>query len=308
MSTYPDVKRDKTLTREEVHAFLRSPALVARRMQALTDLSFVSDYLLRGSTDGSATGAIMVEEDADLFVEDATEVIAPGGEYPLIAAEEAGAALVALRKRGFDSEITDEKIAWSPNDQLRRLLARMSNTVIRDFDSYSTGIIASKVTQTFTGGAWSSGGQIIEDVLTASATVEGLELGYSPNAVVLTPIQYAKVTAHLIAAGFLPRESGNPLLSGARAFDYLGMTWVKSKHSPFSDPFVVDADNLGGIGRANIGSPGYSRTSNGVEVKTWRPSGRDDNDSWRVRSRRVAVPYITAPRAGIRITGHGLAG
>ena len=43
MSTYPDVKREKTLTPEEVHSFLRTPALVARKVQELTDLSFLTD-------------------------------------------------------------------------------------------------------------------------------------------------------------------------------------------------------------------------------------------------------------------------
>ena len=306
MSTYPDVKREGTLTTEEVHRFLSAPALVSRRMQALTDLSFVSDYLLRGSADATGTGSIMVEEDGPLFVDSNPEVIAPGGEYPLITADDVAAALLATRKTGFDSEVTDEKIARTPRDTLTKLLTRMANTMIKDFDSFSIGIISSKVTQTYVGGAWTTGAKIVEDVLSASAKVEELELGYAPNAVVLKPTQYAKASAFLIGAGFLPRESGNPLLTGARSFDYLGLTWVKSMYSPFGDPFVVDAENLGGIASENIGSPGYARTENGVEVKTWRPAGRDDNDSWRVRTRRVAVPYVTSPLAGLRITGTGL--
>lgn len=306
MSTYPDVKREGTLTTEEVHRFLSNPALVSRRMQQLTDLTFVSDYLLRGSADATGTGSIMVEEDGPLFVDSNPEVIAPGAEYPLITAADIAAALLATRKTGFDSEVTDEKIARTPRDTLQKLLTRMANTMIKDFDGFSTGIIASKVTQTYTGGAWTSGAKLVEDVLSAAAKVEELELGYAPNTVVLKPTQYAKASAYLIGAGFLPREAGNPLLTGARAFDYLGLTWVKSMYSPFSDPFVVDAENLGGIATENIGSPGYSRTENGVEVKTWRPSGRDDNDSWRLRTRRVAVPYVTSPLAGVRITGTGL--
>lgn len=306
MTTYPDVKRDKALTREEVHGFLRSTPLVARRMQALTDLSFLSDYLLRGSADATGSGAVMIEEDESLFVDGESEIIAPGGEYPLITAEEAAAALIALRKRGFDDELTDEKIARTPGDALRKTLVKMANTVIRDFDSFTRGIIASKVTQTYTGAAWTSGKAIIKDVFGAAAKLEELELGYSADTVVLKPTQYAEVHGELLGAGLLPREQGNPLLAGARAFDYAGLTWVKSMYSPFSDPFVVDSDNLGGIATEDIGSPGYARTESGVEVKTWRPSGRDDNDSWRLRARRVATPYVTAPKAGIRITGHGL--
>ena len=305
MSTYPDVKREKTLTPEEVHSFLRTPALVARKVQELTDLSFLTDYLLRGSTDATGTGALMVEEDEDLFLEDGPEQIAPGGEYPLVTTEEAGAFLIALRKKGFDSELTDEKIARSPRDELRRFLARMSNTMIRDFDQVGRGVIASKVTQTYTGGVWTDAENIIGNVLGGAAQIEELELGYTPNVVALRPTKYAAVTSAFINANVLPREQGNPLLSGARSFDYMGFTWVKSMYSPFADPFLADADNLGGIGTEDIKSPGYARTQSGIEVKSWRPSGRDDNDSWRVRTRRVAVPYVTGPLAGLRITGTG---
>ena len=52
--TFPDVQRDRPLTAAEVHAFLRSPSLVAHRMRELTDLSFVTDYLLRGSASATA--------------------------------------------------------------------------------------------------------------------------------------------------------------------------------------------------------------------------------------------------------------
>ena len=305
MSVYPDVKRDKSLTPEEVHQFLRNPAFVARRMQEMTDLSFVTDYLLRGTADATGTGAIAVEEDGPLFLDDSPEVIAPGGEYPLVTAEDVGGALVALRKKGFDSELTDEKIARSPRDELRRFLTRMANTMIKDFDEFGRSVIASKVTQTHTGSPWTSASAIVTDVLASAAKIEELELGYRPNVVVLRPSKYAAVTAAFINGNALPREAGNPLLNGALAFDYMGFTWVKSMYSPTTDPFLADAENLGGVASEDIKSPGYSRTDGGIEVKTWRPSGRDDNDSWRTRTRRVAVPYITGPLAALRITGTG---
>lgn len=304
MSTYPTPLEEKTLTSEEVHRFLRSPARVARRMQEMTDLSFVSDLLLTGSASATGTGSLMVEEDGKLFLEDEPEVIAPGGEYPLVTTDDVGAYLVALRKKGFDSEVTDEKIARTPTDTLRKLLVRMANTMIRDFDRLSLAVIASKVTGTFAAsGTWTTGGRIIEDILMADATEEERERGYRYNAVVLKPTDYAKVVAQLVKDNMMPRESGNPLLGGAVSFDFMDKTIIKSMYSPFADPLLVDTDNLGGIATEDIGSPDYSRTANGIEVKTWRPSGRDDNDSWRVRNRRVATPYVTGPAAAVRITG-----
>ena len=59
MSTYPNPVEEKTLTADEVHRFLRSPALVARRLQQMTDLSFVADQLLTGTAPATGPGAIM---------------------------------------------------------------------------------------------------------------------------------------------------------------------------------------------------------------------------------------------------------
>ena len=305
MTTYPTPVKERTLTADEVHQFLRSPALVARRMQEMTDLSFVADLLLTGSADATGTGAIMVEEDDALFLDDKPEFIAPGGEYPLITADEVGASLIAIRKKGFDSEITDEKIARTPGDTLRKLLAKMANTMVADFDSVALAVVASKVTGTYAAsGTWTDGGRIIDDILMADATEDEKERGYSYNAIVLRPVDYAKVVANLIKANMMPRESGNPLLAnGARSFDFMGKRIIKSVRTPFTDPLLIDTTNLGGIATENIGSPGYARTQGGIEVKTWRPAARDDNDSWRVRNRRVAVPYVTGPGAAVRITG-----
>lgn len=307
-TTYPGVLRDAALTSEEVHQFLSNPVLVARRIQELTDLKFVTDFLLRGSADATGTGAVLVEEDGGITMGDgkSSEVVAPGAEYPLLTAEEAAAALIALRKRGFDSEITDEKISRSPRDELNKLLRRMVGTIVKDFDSYGQGVIASKVTQTYAGGAWSSADRIVQDVEGAKAQIEELELGYSLNAVVLKPTQYAKAASTLVNAGLLPRESGNPILAGVDSFSLFGLDWVKSIHSPTVAPFLADVENLGGVATENIGSPGYTRTDNGIEVKTWRPAGRDDNDSTRLRVRRIAVPYVTGPLAALTIQGTGL--
>ena len=86
----------------------------------------------------------------------------------LVAASEVAAALVALRKRGADSELTDERMARSPRDELRRKLQRLANTIVRDFDAFTAGVVASKVTQTHTGAAWTSGSAIIDNVLARS--------------------------------------------------------------------------------------------------------------------------------------------
>lgn len=301
--TYPSPVRAKALTADEVHQFLRRPAFVARRLQEFTDLSFLTDYLLKGSTDATGTGAILVEREGSLFVDGEPEVVAPDGEYPYVGITDVGADQIPIAKRGFRWVVTDEKIKRSPNDELRKFLVRASNTMIRNFDSFGRAVIASLATDTYTGGAWTDGKRIVKDVLGAVANREELERGISGNAVVLKPTQYAAVAGELIGANLMPREAGNPLLTGARSFEYMGLTWVKSLYSPWTNPTVVDVENLGGIGTEDIGSPDYSRSDpSGIEVK----SKRNDRDGYEITVRRIATPYVTGTKAAVQITGTGL--
>ena len=302
--TYPDVQRNKELSSAELHQFLRSPRLVARRLKEFTDFSFVTDYLLSGTADATGTGSLLVERDGEMFVDGEPEVVAPDAEYPHIGLKDVGADQVAIAKRGFRHVITDEKISRSPADEMRKFLVLAGNTMIRNFDSLGRAVISSlAVDTTAAGGTWNgSGKQIIKDVLTAAADREELERGIKPNAVVLKPTAYAIVTSELLGANLLPREAGNPLLSGAMSFDYMGLTWIKSLYSPWTNPAVVDTENLGGIGTEKIDSPEYSRAENGIEVKTER-TGRD---GWEVTVRRVATPYVTSTKAALEITGTGL--
>jgi hypothetical protein len=39
--------------------------------------------------------------------------------------------------------------------------------------------------------------------------------------------------------------------------DVLGKTWTTSNAVPFTDPFLLDATQLGGIGTEDLRSPGY---------------------------------------------------
>lgn len=305
--TYPYPVRAKTLTAAEVQEFLRRPALVARRLQEFTDLSFLTDYLLKGSADATGTGAVLVEREGSLFVDGEPEVVAPDGEYPYVGAADVGADQIPVAKRGFRHVLTDEKIKRSPNDELRKFFVRASNTMIRNFDSFGRAVIASLATDTMAGGAWTDGKRIVKDVLGAVANREELERGVAATAVVLKPTQYAVVAGELIGANLMPREAGNPLLTGARSFSYMGLTWVKSLYSPWSNPTVVDVENLGGVATEDIGSPDFSRSGaagdrTGIEVKT----KRNDRDGWDITIRRVATPYVTGTKAAVQITGTGL--
>lgn len=292
------------LTAAQVHYLLKSPGLIARRVRDLSLYRFIADFLLTGRY-VAVGGAILYPNGESLFANDDPEAVGPLGEYPLTTVDAGTLALAKTVKWGRDVEISDESISRMLVDPLNRALTKLVNTNVRYVDSIALGVIASKITATrAAGAAWTTGNQIIADVLATKAQTEELEDGFDLDTVVLRPMQYAKVMAALIAQNLLPRESGAVITTGDFP-NVLGMTWTTSTHSPVTDPLLLDRTQLGGMADENIQSPGYSRGADGVgvEVKSIR---KEEVDGYRVRARRVTVPVVVEPNAGIRITGTGI--
>lgn len=305
MYTYPYVNgAGQDLTADDVHAFLKSPSLVARRVAELARGRFIADFLLRGRYDASGGGVSFVVDDG-LESNDDPEVVAPGAEYPLTTAGEGKPETVPSEKEGQDTKITDEAISRLLMDPVNRALTKMVNRTIRRVDSKAMAVIGSKVTATHAASAaWTSGEIIVQDVLAASAKIESLDLGLDPNAVVLSQAQYAKVVGFFLKADMLANGLSDNIARGVIP-GVLGKDWVTSNNVVGSDPLLVDADILGGIGVENIASPGYTRTGDvlGLEVKVMRD---DERDSYRPRVRRIGLAAVVEPRAGVRITGTNL--
>jgi hypothetical protein len=68
-----------------------------------------------------------------------------------------------------------------------------------------------------------------------------------------------------------------------------------------SNPLFVDREQLGGMADEDLGSPEFSSASAfNVEVSSIR---KGDLDKYVLRARRVVVPVVTEPLAGVTITG-----
>ena len=303
--SYPasPVRVGSDLTTTEIHHLMKNPALLRKRLATILDHKFIADFLLAGRYQATG-GAILYETGEEIFPADAPEAIAPGGEYPKTVMTAGELASAKTRKTGLGSDVTDEAISRLLISPVDRALRKIANGMIRDVDGTALGVIASKVTQAYAAtAAWTEAGAIVETVLTAKAKAEEdhVEENYDYSVVALKPTQFAKVAASLIKSDLVPRESGNFALSGVIP-DYLGLTWVTSQHVPFSDPILVDRDQLGGMADEKIVSPGYS-SLDGLEVQSYRTEGRD---MYTVQGRRITVPVVLEPNAGIRITGTGV--
>jgi hypothetical protein len=300
--TYPVARPSGTLTTAQIHLLLSNPRVIAKRIGLLTDQRFISDFLLGGRLEAKG-GGIFYETGEQIFAADSAEAIEPLAEYPLTVLTRGELVAAKTGKIGLGTEISDENISRLGQSIVDRALLRLANQVIKDVDAIAMAVIASKVTSTIASAAWTSIGAIVTSLLAAKANREDLAMGIDADTIALTGAQYAKVMGLFATAGVLPREDGNPLVDGSFPVNLLGYTWVTSPWLVGTDPLLVDRDQLGGMADENLGSPGYVRAANGVETHIERLGL---NDGYRGQSRRVTVPVVLEPLAGVKITGTGL--
>lgn len=299
--TYPVPSIDNTedLTADQIHELLRSRTAIARRVRTLAAQKFISDALLQGRF-VSVGGTVLYETGEPLFAPDDPEAIAPGGEYPLSQVTAGDLAAAKVDKWGRDVPVTDESIKRRGIDVVNRALNQLVNRMVKFVDSAALGVIASKVVQTqAASGTWTTAKDIVKSVELAKAKAEESGEGHSLDTIVLTPTNYANVMSIFLDAGLLPREAANPLITGQWP-QVLDLTWLRSPHTPTTSPLVLDSAELGGMADEQLGGPGYTKSLPGVEVKSIR---QDETDGYRLRSRRVTVPVVLDPSAGVVITG-----
>lgn len=295
---------DTSLTALQVHHLLKSPALLARRFKQLADEKFIADWLLTGRYQAQGGAIAYPLNDLDIYPKDNPEVVAPGSQYPLTQMDAGQLAIAQTAKRGLGTHVTDEEISRTLINPVNDGFTYLSNAIVRQVDQVALATIASRVTATYASQAWtgaSAARGIVVGVTQAKAQMSALKLGFSPDTIVLGEAQYQQAMAELLLAGLLPREQANPLQGGVWP-TVLGLTWVTSPNVPFSDPFLLDRDQLGGMADENIVSPEYTRAGS-VELASERLAGRD---GYEIRARRVTVPVVLRPGAGVRITGTGL--
>ena len=297
--TYPTIIREGTLTSEQIHTLLTNPTILARRIADLTGQKFIADYLLTGRYTAQG-GGVFYETGEEIFADDDPEAIAPGSEYPhtvLTAGEIAAARTV---KWGLATDVTDEKVARLGIDVVNKALTRLANTVIRHVDSVAMGVITSKVTTSAASAAWATPGALITALETVRAERAELGTGLDLSTVVLPSAAYAKVLGMLVDANVFPRENGNPVTAGL-PLNAFGFEWVTSPHVPGTDPLLIDRTALGGMADEDLASPEFTTaSSSNVQAASTRHATRD---AYELRARRVTVPVVLEPTAGVRITG-----
>lgn len=302
MQTYPFTPSQlSNATAEELLAFIKSPAMVARRLgEILEAQQFLGLFLLQGRYKVQG-GAIAVPANEKIRTDRAVSTVAPGAEYQLTTLSAEEYELYIAMKEGIATEVTDEEIGRSLRQPIDDAMLFLQTELVFSANEAALGVINSSVTQTVAAGAaWTNGKQILKDALRVQAATRRLKLGYSLDTVVLNSEQYAEVIPELLDV--LPKDDDT---AKTGAFPTIsGLTWVSSDDDEFSDPLFLDRRRLGGIAREDIPSPEYRPVGNdtGVEVASIRESKADKT---RLQARNPHVPVVTNPRAGFVLTGTG---
>lgn len=298
-----------------IDAYLNNPKYYARLAEDFSVTRPVGGVLLKGRVDVTGSGSLLFDGIDSLFADQAAEVVDQLGDYPLVTTGNGTPSLAATIKNGLATQFSDELAKRGRFDELSRKTKKLTNSVDKLFDTTCMTAISSAVTATSAATATfdNASGNGFRDVQVAAAKImeagDAIGVAYNPDVVACRPLIFAYLVEQLVKLGALDKASA--LVANATGIAYSagdGMTYVRTSSTFGSGTkvFVGDSSMLGGIATEDLGG-GYQTIDTGdgalnSEVKVIR---EDKNDGWHIQARKVAVPFITDPAAGIWITGAG---
>lgn len=293
-----------------IDRLLRNPTLLNRRLRGIPDLRFVADKVLTRRLRASG-GAVLAETGEAIVNPRSVESIAPGAEYPRDSPADGTSMLLKVSKWGEAVPLTDEKLKRSVymGDEVNRTLRKAANTIITKVDRLAMAAVGSAITTTSAAAAtWdNASAALFRDVEKAAAKVVDLNQGFNPDAVLMSTTKYAMLVTDPAIAALRRREANdNPIYGGD--IDYLGKYRIIATslvNLPSDDVWVFDSSELGGMGDETEVDAGYAALDNNLQYKVIRIESRD---SWDIQCRRITVPAVTEPTAGVKITGTGSLG
>jgi hypothetical protein len=301
--TYPAAPPSLSNDLLTISRFLENPTNLRRRLRTFRDLRFVSDQILTQRFQ-TAGGAVLYELSEPSETNRTVEAVSAGSEYPKADVNLGTAGIASVSKWGQKVDLTDEEVKRNVygGQLIDRKLRKTVNTIIHQVDNISMSAISSAVTANFDvvadgGGAWDGATpKILRDILQAKAAVVGLNQGYMPNIIVVNDTQYAIMMSDELVTNALQREtSDNPIYTGQ--IERIGGLVILVSPA-ITNPLIADSQQLGGMADEMGTSPGYAVGDLAVETKAIRD---DDRDMWKLQGRRLTVPVVQEPGAGVEM-------
>lgn len=290
-----------------VNWLMNNPVFLYRALRTLVQQRLIGGRLLTGRVDLTGSGSVVFGVSEGIFPKRPAERIQPGGEYPLTDDDDGTPALAQTDKWGLSFEVPQELIARNRMDVVRRKLVKLANQIVFGFDALCLSAIATAITQTQAATVtWSTTATAdpFLDIMLAGAIPDTLNQGYDVDVIALSPVYFARALSAVKIVQSMPREGSDTLVVTGRVITIAGLTFLKTTNMPPGvNVMVADSTMLGSIATEALGGPlwqGDPSDVNDIESKVEPLTGRD---GFRVFGRKVAVPMVQEPGAGVFVTG-----
>lgn len=276
-----------------VSRFLRNTPVVEKTLDSMVAQRMFADKLFAAGprTESGSVAYTQLLTEGSYYTTRDVEQIAPGSEFPTVGIDEETLNVATVAKWGGQIEFPYETVDRDRRDLLGKGLSRLANTIARKVDTQAlAALAAAPVLTAAASGDWSTAAtDILGDLQTAISAIENLDMGYSPNLVILNPAQALDLRKDGDIRGAMPRETTTDNFLWARDLDGIaGLTYYVTNRCTAGTVYVVQAGMVGSISDER---PFYSRVIN-----------KELTEEWVVMAARMFVPFVTDPKCCFKIT------
>lgn len=215
-----------------VDALLKQPMLIARPLTSLVAKRLIADRLfIRGTADQVAGGALRYQELEGIYLDDNTEEIAEGADFPLTKWSEA-IKTAPVRQYGQGFPVTNLSIRRNQRDVITRGTVKLANTIAKKIDTVAMGVLTDTATytaiQTMSASAvWTTAGtDIIKDLGAAQELLEVKDnayAGFDGATLILNTKRRDDLLNNTVLRAALPRETQNGQIQTGMVAPFLGL-------------------------------------------------------------------------------------
>jgi hypothetical protein len=290
--TYPAGAPSVSGTTLTVDRALKNPTFLAKRIVP-PNTQFLSELLFRpGTTD---SGAVIYAEGSIDNIYPArgdAQQIEPGGAYPMVDVDDVADKVELSKKFGAGYYVLDEAKMRNNFDPIAKGNLKVRNALMRQDAARLLAAFDAKVPSVNSVGAWTTSKVWKTDLLQGLNSIKGLQLGFTPDTVVISPNTETTLLLLDDLQNWAPKENANlnplynPSLSGL-----LGLNWVVNEFAS-DDKAILLQTKVTGV---NV-------TERALTVEVVREGTRGRNV---VLADRFGVPVIDEPGSALVINGIG---
>lgn len=293
-------------------AYLNDPKFFARLVGDFAQTNPVGAMLLKGRQDVTGSGALLYEGINALYADGLAQIVDQLGDYPMVMTGNGIPNVAATIKSGLATQFSDELAARSRFYEAQKKVKKLVNSVDLLFENTCVSAISSAVSGTIAATAVFNSPTTttrLYDIQAAIAQVvengQANGLAYNPDVVVARPTIFAGLVVELLNTKQIDPAAAATAARLGQVVALDGVTYARANSSfgGGTKVFVGDSTELGGIATESLGGQ-YVKTDESdalsIEVFVERLNKRD---GWHAQVRRVAVPFVTDPGAGVWITG-----